>query len=152
MAEERQNAGFTLLELLVVMAIMVILTVISLASYRGMKRSSDLRGAVAEVRSTMMLARQQAVFKRQYIQINFIASDTGTNSVQIYSGANLIHKEIVLPSSIKFDGSPASIKFSPAGGAGVSSVQSIVLKEKDGMGSSLLSESITIWPLTGISK
>lgn len=66
-AENKASAGrsgFTLLELLSVMAIMVVLMGIAGASYYGMSRGASLRGASSNLRSTLSLARQYAATRR----------------------------------------------------------------------------------------
>lgn len=56
--------GFTLLELLTVVAIMLILMTMAAAAYRGMVRGGSMPSAVSNLRSTLALARQYAVTHR----------------------------------------------------------------------------------------
>ena len=59
------RAGFTLVELLAVMAIMVIITGIGIASYVNMTRGAAISGAVRHVRGGLTLARQTAIMNGQ---------------------------------------------------------------------------------------
>ncbi len=143
--------GFNLIELLAVMGIMILLMTISVTGMRGMRRGSEIRGAVNSVRSTLMLARQQAVTKRCKVMVCFVTSGT-TNQLEVYSVIggtnNLIHGVVVLSPAIEFKGSPANIVFTPSGAASGLTPVPVYLGEKSGS----LSNSITVWPLTGVTK
>ncbi|MEI6166108.1 MAG: prepilin-type N-terminal cleavage/methylation domain-containing protein [bacterium] len=149
----RAQLAFTLVELLVVMGLMMMLMVAGLAGYRGMRRGAELRGADSIVRTTLMLARQQAVMKRKSVEVFFI-HDITNNSLRIVSEAKMIHSEVFLPTAIEFIAPPASIKFGPAGSAGLLEFVPIKLQEKTGMGSAghLGVSAITNWPLTGVTQ
>lgn len=76
--EQRHEMGFTLLELLTVMAIVLILMTMSLAAYHGLTRGASVDGAVLNLRSSMALARQFAVTHRCKVFVRF--KQDGTNS------------------------------------------------------------------------
>jgi prepilin-type N-terminal cleavage/methylation domain-containing protein len=75
---ESSRAGFTILELLTVMVIIVLLMSIAAAGYLGMRRGAEMRSAVSTLRTAMMLARQQAVTHRRDTIMVF--RQTGTNT------------------------------------------------------------------------
>jgi prepilin-type N-terminal cleavage/methylation domain-containing protein len=56
--------GFTLMELLTVMAIMGILLTAGIVSYVGARRGAEMRGAVGSIRAALTMGRQHAVTKR----------------------------------------------------------------------------------------
>ena len=150
--------GFTVVELLVVMGIMVLLMSVGAAGYIGIRRGAELRGAVSSVRTTLMLARQQAVTKRCSVLVNFIQT-AATNSMQVLvvggGSTNLVHGEVVLSPAIEFKsfdfGPPYSIKFTSSGAAGgTAGKATIVVGEKNGVGT--LTQSINVWLLTGVTK
>lgn len=150
--------GFTLLELLVVMGIMMLLMTTGMAGYFGMRRGVEMRGASGMVQTTLMLARQQAVTKRRTVEVHFCQVDK-TNSIQVIEvvpGVTnmLVHGEVVLPPGIQYDGSvPTAITFVPmgkAGGVGTSEVK--LIEKAEGRGGAKRKAKITVWNLTGITK
>jgi len=64
MTQLRSNrGGFTLLELLAVMGIMLILATIAVTSYRSMVSGSGITASLGHLRQTLALARQQAIMQ-----------------------------------------------------------------------------------------
>lgn len=72
----RRVRGFTLLELLTVMAIMGIVMGAGIASFVQMRRGWEIRGAEAVIRSTLALSRQHAVTKRRSTIVVFRQNTT----------------------------------------------------------------------------
>lgn len=75
------RAGFTLLELLTVMAIMLMLMGMVMGSYYGFLRGAGLTSAVTNVRSTLSLARQFAVTHRCKTHVLFWQDGTNAHYV-----------------------------------------------------------------------
>ena len=148
----KSRSGFTLLELLVVMGIMVLLMSISAIGIMGMRRGAEVRGAVMTVRTTMMLARQQAVTKRQNVTIEFYAVGEDNKMVVVQGTARATNSIVFLPRGVQFTSLPPAITFTPSGGAGVGGTTSINLIEKAGVGKSPQSKTITVWLLTGVTE
>lgn len=69
--------GFTLLELLAVMAIMLILSSLAVTGYRAMISGSGVGAAVGHLRQTLDLARQTAIMQGKSSYVVFY-QDTGT--------------------------------------------------------------------------
>jgi general secretion pathway protein H len=146
----KRNKGFTLVELLVVMGIMVLLMGISTMGLMGIRRGAELRGGARSVRSTLMLARQYAVTKRQEVQVGFTANSMtvsflaggSTNRTTYFSPGITISK---LP-----DNNP--LRFMPNGGLAVAGSfnDKIEISEKTGIGDG--KKTIDIWLLTGVTK
>lgn len=65
------RAGFTLVEVLVVLVIVVILAGVTVPAIVGMGRGSALQGAISNVRSTISLARQWAITNRKHTYVVF---------------------------------------------------------------------------------
>lgn len=64
MTQSRSSrGGFTLLELLAVMGIMLILATIAVTSYRSMVSGSGITASLAHLRQSLALARQQAIMQ-----------------------------------------------------------------------------------------
>ncbi len=66
-----RRAGFTIIELLTVMGIMLLILGIGVVSFLNMQRGAELRGAVSAVRSVLSLARQHAVTRRTETMVIF---------------------------------------------------------------------------------
>jgi len=56
-----RGTGFTLIELLMVIGIMIVVMAAAVPAFRGLSRGSAMRSAVAQMRSTLSLARQHAI-------------------------------------------------------------------------------------------
>jgi len=72
----RRNAcptlGFTLLELLIVLAIMALLAVIGLPAMRGIQKSNVMASASQQLVSDLALARQTAIRERTTVHVLFV--------------------------------------------------------------------------------
>jgi len=150
------RAGFTLLELLVVMGIMIMMMGIGLTGWLGMRRGAEMRGAVSGVRTTLLLARQQAVTKRLRVTVTLTSDPNGdymsTKSTS-YSGTNSVHATVYLPKGIKFTGSVPSVTFTPVGTVNASGPQVVNLVETAKQKAATPdTRKITVWPLTGVTK
>ena len=66
-----RKRGFTLLELLAVMAIMLILATIAVTSYRSMVSGSGVTASLAHLRQSLALARQQAIMQGKNAYVVF---------------------------------------------------------------------------------
>ena len=160
---KRCRSGFTLLELLVVMAIMIMMAGIGITGYMGIRRGAEMRGAVSAVRTTLMLARQQAVTKRRTVTVSFLSTNMvpGTTSHFLRiaerndAGSNINpHADAYLPVSIEFFPVAGPITFRPSGTAGGVGTASITVREKELYQRSLVrqSQTIKVWTLTGVTK
>jgi len=155
--QRKRNTGFTLLELLVVMGIMVLLMGIGLTSWFGIRRGAEMRGAVSTVRTTLLLARQQAVTKRAKVTVKINSDATGdylSTSAKSYVGVNNLHAVSYLPKGVKFVASPVtSVTFNPVGNVSASGPQVVTLVEiVKQKAASPETRKITVWPLTGVTK
>jgi prepilin-type N-terminal cleavage/methylation domain-containing protein len=113
-----RQQGFTLLELLTVMAIMALVMGMTMASFRGLGRGARLRGAVNTVRSSLSMARQQAVMKGQTVELRFFETDgiygyRVWNVVEDYELGERIH----MPRGIRLLPADTVIRLLPSGGA-----------------------------------
>jgi prepilin-type N-terminal cleavage/methylation domain-containing protein len=70
-AARASRRGFTLIEMLTVMVIIIILLAVGGGGYFGMRRGAEMRAAVTSVRTTLALARQQAVTRRKTVSVVF---------------------------------------------------------------------------------
>ena len=77
--KKNNRSGFTLLELLTVMAIMVVMMSIAGASYYGMSQGAAMRGSVSNLTTTLSLARQFAVNHRNRTYVKLWKDETNSN-------------------------------------------------------------------------
>lgn len=73
-----RRAGFSLVEVVVVMAIIGILATLSVPSFSAMFARSKLRSASEQLRSDINLARGEAVKRNTIIRMNFTVTAGGT--------------------------------------------------------------------------
>lgn len=66
-----EKSGFTLLELLVVIAVMALLLALTVPSFQGLGRGSRAKTAIIQLNAVMNLARQRAITTRQDVYIVF---------------------------------------------------------------------------------
>ncbi|MBU2227905.1 MAG: GspH/FimT family pseudopilin [Proteobacteria bacterium] len=80
----RKGNGFTLLELMIVIAVMGIMTTIAIPSYQTFMAQRRLNGAARQVMSDLMAARMKAVSLNQKVKVSF-----GSNhAYQIWNDAD----------------------------------------------------------------
>ena len=144
----KKRNGFTLVELLAVMGIMVLLMGISTMGFIGIRRGAELRGGTRTIRSSLMLARQLAVTKRQTVTVFF-----STNSMIVSSVAlNTTNRTTYFSPGISIT-PPGNnpLQFLPSGGLAVagSFTDQIVITDKLNTASK---KTITVWLLTGATK
>ena len=77
--------GFTLIELIVVIALIAILTAIAVPSYQTFMVRSRLKGAARQVMSDLMNARMMAVSQNQKVKVHV---ENGGHTYEIWSDAN----------------------------------------------------------------
>jgi prepilin-type N-terminal cleavage/methylation domain-containing protein len=77
--------GFTLVELLTVIGILIVMMMYALPAFTGLAKGSGMQAAVSELRSTLSLARQWAVTHRETTYVVFpddsVVSATSTNEM-----------------------------------------------------------------------
>jgi prepilin-type N-terminal cleavage/methylation domain-containing protein len=147
------QAGFTLVELLAVMMLMIMISVASVMSWNQIQRGLEMRTAINDVRSSMALARQYAVLKKTEIKIGFIPP--GVGYCQVYyitnqaGGGLLSGGPLQLPLGVRFDPVPPDFIFKPSGS--IQNGQSINLVLVEGPSAQLTNNSVLrINGLTGI--
>jgi prepilin-type N-terminal cleavage/methylation domain-containing protein len=145
--------AFTLIELLVVMAIVMIIMGMALTSWFGIRRGAEMRRSVTTVQTTLMLARQQAVTKRQTVVVSFVQIGQ-TNAMVVKVGTNQVHSQMFLSPGVRFSTLPANVQFKPNGsavGGDSSGMTTISLIEKVTQGTAQ-TKDIDLWLLTGVTR
>lgn len=108
----RAKKGFTLIELLLVISVMAILLLFTVPAFQDIGRGSRMRSAINQLTSTLNLARQWAITKREDVYILFPDDHAG-----LYAGAQE-HKDKALRSYVVVSPSQGFItewRYLPAG-------------------------------------
>lgn len=121
--------GFTLLELLVVLAIMALLTAMSAPAISGYLRGARLRGGARQVASALRLARQLAITERRNHTVHFNIDDRQFWVEQV---GVLVGERRTLPDTIDFHPPLPSYTFTARGTGTLGSIR-IVNPNNEGM-------------------
>jgi hypothetical protein len=115
----------------------------------GSTRGAAMRGAVTTLRSTLMLARQQAVTKREKVFVTFYTAPvhcyTVTNTAGLIGGTNYLPPGVTFQTPLP---SPNPIRFTASGSGGSAVNPTVSLTESPGGRSC----SLTVYGLTGLIK
>lgn len=103
-----RERGFTLIEMLVVVAILGIAALLSIPYLSAQIQRSKLLGAASQVSGLMRLARLDAI---KYSRCGIVAIDLGTRKVNAFSDkdadclpdADEVIGEVILPNSVTFE-------------------------------------------------
>lgn len=136
--EARRCNGFTLLELIAVMAIMSIILGTGIGVFYGFGRGARMRGSVNNLRAAIGLARQQAIMKNTTLELVFGRTDDDayyyyvTNTVEHFQ---MGEKRFLPPGvGLTVAGNDLNvqeewIRFRPTGGTGSADTIDLVLRE-----------------------
>lgn len=95
MCRNREKAGFTLLELLTVMAIMALLSTFAVTSYFGAIRGMTRRSAIKHLVNTLELAKQRAAMEGVNVSVLIYNEKTGDkNNKDAYIPSYVIVREL----------------------------------------------------------
>ena len=93
--------GFTLIELIIVLSIVIVVAGISIPVYNNLKPRYRLNGAARQVTSDMMWARMQAVSQNNEFMVDFVDAqhkytilDDNNNNGSVDSGESTVTKNI----------------------------------------------------------
>lgn len=155
----RQKAGFTLIELMTVLLIMMILFGIAAAAFVTMNKGQGMASATRRAKGGMTVARQTAITKRSNSRIwflNVVDPDDNriTNScyvvckdTNVISETNIIGETNQLPAGI-ICRTPTNIIFKTDGTCLADATAKLIL-QLEGEGQT---NSLRVYPLTGIVR
>jgi type IV fimbrial biogenesis protein FimT len=108
----RRSAGFTMVELLVTVAVATILTTIAIPSFSGLIASQRAKTAASELFASFLAARSDAIALNANVTVSPLAGGWNQGGWQILGPA---------PASIVLEshGAVAGVTIAPSGGTGV---------------------------------
>ena len=104
----RRAEGFSLMELLAVMAIMALLTTLAVTSYFGAVRGMARRSAVSHFANTLILARQRACMENSRICVMAFNEITGAQNTDV-TPSYVVCKELGRLTFINAGSSPINL-------------------------------------------
>jgi type IV fimbrial biogenesis protein FimT len=109
----RIRRGFTLIELVVVIAIVAILSAVAAPSFRNLIAAQRVRSAASAITESLWLARSEAIKRNASVSFT-LSSSTMSNGWQIVDGATVLHRQDGAPAVALASGG-GTITFNPYG-------------------------------------
>ncbi|QHE76995.1 prepilin-type N-terminal cleavage/methylation domain-containing protein [Hydrogenophaga sp. PBL-H3] len=92
--ERLRHGGFTLVELMVTLAVLVVLLIVAVPSFDGVIRQQRARAAVSDLQTTFILARSEAIKRNANIAIQPKVAATGwTSGWTVLAGAVTLYDQ-----------------------------------------------------------
>lgn len=114
------HGGFTLVELMVVIAVMAVLAVIAVPSFSNAALSSKLNAIANNFVASVQLARSEAI--KRNMSVTLCASADGaacggtwTQGWIILAGDDVLHAQAAVSNGFQLSGAVTSIQFQPSG-------------------------------------
>ena len=112
---KRSSAGFTLIELVIVIALILIATGVAVLSLRTGLASSRANSGVQATLSQLRLAREEAIGRRMEYRVTFLPPATIQTERILQGQAPVVERSITLPPEIQFLTAPGNPSPGPDG-------------------------------------
>ena len=114
--------GFTLLESVIVIAIMAILTGVGSASFVWLNQSTSIRGAAFDLVADLDYARSEAVKRNDDVTVQPVNANWA-QGWQVVAGGQVLRSREALGAQIGFAAAPTALTFDGAGRAALATVR-----------------------------
>lgn len=119
MSRPRESAGFTLIELMIVVALLAIFSAIALPNFATLIRNNQVQGAADELYGMLQYARSESVSRQATIKIQAGSStaDQWAGDVQVLMGTSVLRQlgTAGLGTSVSAASSLGTLSFNPTG-------------------------------------
>ena len=117
MPNECRAAGFTLIELMIIVSILSIAGALAVPQYLQWNARIQLRAAASEIASTLTLARIAAMNRNRSVDVNVqtLGGVVRVSAVETTSGLSVLPSQSMMPSVISVVGGPITVSFSSLG-------------------------------------
>lgn len=102
-------SGFTLIELMITVAVLVILASIAAPAMQDFVRGQRLKTASFEIHSSLMYARSEAILRRASVSVTPVSSDW-RNGWEVKSGATVLRSQGAV-GGVVFSSAPGSVTY-----------------------------------------
>ena len=110
----RRAQGFTLVELMVTVAILAILVGVAVPSFKSFGEGQRVRSAAAEITTSILSARSEAVKRNTSVTLAPDTADAWAGGWTVKYGANLVHQQAAF-TNLTITGAPSTITFGGSG-------------------------------------
>lgn len=119
----RTHGGFTLIELMVTVALMAVLLALAVPSFRDLLAAQRVRATAFSMVSDLVLARSEAVKRGASVTLTPAAAGWQAGwQVTVNAGADILSQQNTAGSGVSFSSAPGSVVFDRNGRIGVASI------------------------------
>jgi type IV fimbrial biogenesis protein FimT len=114
-------SGFTLIELMVTVAVLAILVTVAIPNYRAFVMNSRMTAQANDFLAALNLARSEAVKRNAPVSMNAVGGDWASGWEIVDAGGNVLKVHPALEGASSLDGDATTITFQSNGQAGETS-------------------------------
>jgi len=128
----RSSAGFTMVELLVTIAIATILATVAIPSFSGLIASQRAKTAASELFASLLTARSDAIMRNANVTVSPLAGGWNQGGWQILDPSNIVLESHGVVAGVTITPAGGGVTFRPSGRILASSTASFLITTKSG--------------------